>query len=126
MIGINHIMGIEGVTNWESFNYLGVPIFKSKPKTMDWNPMIEKIRKKILAWGVVWLNLAGKMVLIKYVVNSYPLYQCSMMLASNGILTKIEGLLRAFLWQCGNNNDCKKFALISWKKIKLPWMEGGL
>ena len=68
---------------------------------MDWNPLLEKIKKKIMAWGVIWLNLAGKLVMIKLVLSSYPLYQCSMMLDPNGILTKIEGLLKKFLWKGG-------------------------
>ena len=97
MTKISRIMGIEGVTNWESFNYLGFPLFKSNPKTTDLNPLIEKIKKKILAWGAIWLNLAGKMVMIKLVLNGYPLYRCSMMLDPNGMLTKIEGLLKNFL-----------------------------
>ena len=90
MTEISRILGIKGVTIQESCKYLGVLLFKINPKTTDWNPLIEKIKKKILAWGVVWLNLAGKMVLIKSVLNSYPMYQCSMMLAPNGNLTKIE------------------------------------
>ena len=75
MSGISHILGIEGVTIWDSFKYLGVPIFKSKLKTSDWSPLIEKFKKKILTWGAVWLNLLGKLVLIKVVLNRYPLYQ---------------------------------------------------
>ena len=46
MTKISCIMGIEGATNWESFNYLGVPTFKIKPKSTDENPMLEKIKKK--------------------------------------------------------------------------------
>ena len=64
--------------------------------------------------------------MIKSVLNNYPLYHCSMMLDPNGMLTKIEGLLKNFLQQGGKNRGGKKFALISWKKIKMPWMEGGL
>ena len=48
------------------------------------------------------------------------------MLAPSIILVTIEGLLRSFLWQGGKNNGGKKFALIRWKKIKLPPLDGGL
>ena len=79
-----------------------------------------------MAWGVVWLNLAGKLILIKYVLNSYPLYWCSILLAPSNILAKIESMLRSFLWKGGKIGDGKKYALISWEKIKLSRMEGGL
>ena len=35
-------------------------------------------------------------------------------------------MLRSFLWQGGKQGEGKKFALISWRKIKLPKLEGGL
>ena len=46
MFEISRILGIEGLTIWGSFKYLGVPIFKSKPKTSDWSPLTEKFKKK--------------------------------------------------------------------------------
>ena len=125
MTGISRTLEIEGVTNWDSFKYLWVPIFKSKPKISDQNPLIDKIKKIILTWGAVWLNLAGKLVLIKAVLNSYRLYHCTVLLAPSKILAKIEGMLRSFLWR-GKNGGEKKYALINWKKIKMPLMEGGL
>ena len=93
MYEISRILGIEGVTIWDFFKYPCVPIFKRKPKTLDWIPLIEKFKKKILAWGAVWLNLAMKLVMINYVLNSFPMYQCSIMVAPIGILSIIEGLL---------------------------------
>ena len=87
---------------------------------------MEKIKRKITGWGTAWLNLAGKVVLIKAVLNSYLLYQCSLLLAPVKIINQIEGLLRSFLWNGGNNGGGKKFALVSWKTIKLPRFEGGL
>ena len=35
MSGISCILDIEGVTSWDSFKYLGFPVFKSKPKISD-------------------------------------------------------------------------------------------
>ena len=76
-------------------------------------PIMEKIKRKIMNWGAIWLNLAGKVVIIKAVLNSLLLYQCSLLLAPVIVLNQIEGLIRTFLWQGGNNGGSKKFALIS-------------
>ena len=32
MIRISRVLGMEGHTNWESFTYLGIPIFKAAPR----------------------------------------------------------------------------------------------
>ena len=86
---------------------------------------MEKIKRKITGWGTSWLNMAGKVILIKVVLNSYLLYQCSLLLTLVKIMSQIEGLMRSFLWQGGDNGG-KKFALVNWKTVKLPESEGGL
>ena len=126
MLDISRILNVDGVVAWESFNYLGIPIFKSKPKSSAWNPIVEKIKRKIHGWGSIWLNLARKVLLIKAVLNSYLLYQSSLILAPAKVISQIEGLIRTFLWQKGYDGSGKKFALVSWKIIKLPRPEGGL
>ena len=97
MLEITRVLNMDGAITWESFNYLGVPIFKSKPKSSAWSPIVEKIKRKITGWGAIWLNLAGKVVLIKVVLNNYMLYQCSLLLAPVNIINQIEGLMRTFL-----------------------------
>ena len=64
--------------------------------------------------------------MIKVVLNNYPLYQCPVLLAPPKILAKIESMLRSFLWQGGKNGGGNKYALVSWRKIKMSRMEGGL
>ena len=81
MLDITRVLNMDGVVIWESFNYLGVPIFKYNPKSSSWNPIVEKIKREIMGWRTVWLNLAGKVVLIKVILNNYLLYQCSLLLA---------------------------------------------
>jgi hypothetical protein len=56
MLGIARILEIEGSTKWEAFKYLGVPIFKTAPRSSHWNLLIEKIKNKISSWGTNWLN----------------------------------------------------------------------
>ena len=51
MSGISRVLEINGVISWDSFKYLGVPIFKYKPNSLAWNPLVDKIKKEILGWG---------------------------------------------------------------------------
>ena len=126
MSDISRILNMDGTVSWDSFKYLGVPIFKLNSKCSDWNPIMEKIKKKIIGWGTAWLNLDGKVMLIKDVLNNYLLYQCSILLPLVKIINQIEVLLRSFLWNGGKNGGGKKYSLVSWKTIKLPRSEGGL
>ena len=103
MSNISRILNMDGDVSWDSFKYLGVPIFNQKSKCSNWNPIVEKIKKKIIGWGTAWLNLAGKVVLIEAILNNYLLYQCSILLAPVKIINQIEGLLKSFLWNGGKN-----------------------
>jgi ribonuclease HI len=122
---ISRILGIEGNTSWEEFKYLGVPIIKAIPKATHWNHMIERIKNRIHSWGANWLNIAGKVVLIKAVLTSIPIYQSALLLAPRSVIQKIEALIRHFLWEGGKQTG-RKLHLISWGKISKPYLEGGL
>jgi hypothetical protein len=122
---ISRILGIDGTITWDSFKYLGVPLFKTSPRVSHWLPLLEKLKLRIQAWGANWLNLAGKVVLIKSVLTSLPLFQNSILLAPKTINLKIDQMMRRFLWEGGRNNE-RKLHLISWDKIKKPLLEGGL
>ena len=87
---------------------------------------MDKINKKITGWGTIWLNLAGRVVLIKAVLNSLLLYQSSLLLAPVKVINQIESMVRSFLWKGGNTDGGKKFSLVSWRTIKLPKQQGGL
>ena len=116
---------MEGISIWDTFTYLGIPIFKASPKVVHWLPLLDKLKNKIQAWGANWLNKAGKIILINFVLTSLPIYQCSVLLAPKTITNKIEELLRRFLWEGGRNNE-KKLHLVSWDKVTKPKLEGGL
>jgi ribonuclease HI len=125
MLGITRVLGMEGHTNWEAFKYLGIPIFKSAPRASHWNHLIDNLKNKISSWGANWLNLAGKVVLIKAVLTSIPIYQSSFLLAPASVIQKIEALQRRFLWE-GGKQSRRKMHLINWEKTSKPLLEGGL
>lgn len=122
---IARTLGMEGTVDWDGFTYLGILICKTKIKSAKWEPILDKIKTKIQGWSANWLNLAGKMVLLKYVMNSMPIYQSSILLAPGSVICKLERLLRKFIWEGGKGNE-KKLHLISWDKIQKPCDEGGL
>ena len=79
---IARTLGFEGIATWNSFNYLGIPIFKGKKRTVDWHGMIDQTKNKINSWGTRWLNPAGKLTLINSILSAYPIYSCLISLAT--------------------------------------------
>jgi hypothetical protein len=47
-----------------TFNYLGVPIFKGKPKASYLQPIADKIKLKLSAWKASLLSIAGRVQLV--------------------------------------------------------------
>jgi exonuclease III len=125
MLQLARILEMEGITIWDNFTYLGIPIFKASSKVVHWLPLLDKLKNKIHAWGAIWLNKAGKVILMNSVITSLPIYQCSVLLAPKTITNKIDEMLRRFLWEGGRNCE-KKLHLVRWDKVKKPKMEGGL
>lgn len=61
-----------------------------------------------------WLNLAIRVILIKSVLLTLPLYQFAIIQAPIGIQNQIELIIRKFLSQ-GDKVASKQFSLINWK-----------
>eukprot|EP00253_Pinus_taeda_P032235 PITA_32235 len=122
---ISMCLGFAASASWTSFKYLGLPVFHKRLSIKDWQPQLEKFKSKIQAWGYRWLNAAGKLVLIKSVLSSLPLFQFAGLLAPVTILNKMEEFIRRFFWKGGKLNE-KKIPLISWETITKPLLKGGL
>lgn len=122
---ISRIMEIPALGNWSSFKYLGLPLAKEKVKAQIWTKLIENMRSKLQSWGMHWLNLAGRSILIKSVLSALPIYQFAITLAPASTHKHMELIIRSFLWK-GGKQDSKKFSLVKWSKVILPLEKGGL
>eukprot|EP00253_Pinus_taeda_P015345 PITA_15345 len=122
---ISIILDIPAQRNWSHFMYLGLPLAKESINTEIWVKVIEKLRGKLQGWGMTWLNLAGRTTLIKAILSALPIYQFAFTLAPASIHKHMELILRSFLWQ-GGRQDSKKFSLVKWDQVILPFEKGGI
>ena len=74
MTEISRTLEMDGTSKWDSIKYLGIPLVKVAPRKSLWMPLMDKIKAKLMAWGVSWLNKAGKIILINSVLTSLPVY----------------------------------------------------
>ena len=112
LIEIAQILGIKVNIDWTSFLYLGITISKRSRNSQSWKSIIQKIKNKLQAWGARWLNLAGKLTLIKSILSSYPIFLFAILLSPKSIQNDISKELRKFMWQGGKTLG-KTFNLVN-------------
>jgi hypothetical protein len=104
--------------------YLGLPLgapFKAKS---IWNPIIERMEKRLAGWKRLYLSKGGKLTLIKSTLSSLPTYFLSLFPIPAGVAHRLEKIQRDFLWN--GMGEETKFHLVSWSKICEPIQHGGL
>ncbi|KAK9911453.1 hypothetical protein M0R45_035362 [Rubus argutus] len=119
---IQHLLGIrEGVL---PFTYLGVPIFKGRPKSNFFRAIADKVRCKLSSWNGHQLSKAARMQLISSVIQSLLIYSFQVYAWPNSLLIKVQRWTRNFFW---TGDPLKKGAtLIAWSHCCLPKEQGGL
>ncbi|XP_022895208.1 uncharacterized protein LOC111409387 [Olea europaea var. sylvestris] len=101
------------------FRYLGIPLASEKLKVSSYAPFLEKIAGYIGAWSCASLSYAGKLELIRAVLQGVECFWLSIFPISATIISRIVSLCRNFLWG-------SKKPLVAWKNLCLPKAEGGL
>eukprot|EP00253_Pinus_taeda_P004040 PITA_04040 len=122
---IASIFGVPSRLIWNRFSYLGMPVSLGPLKADTWNEILDKIERKVQQWGTMWLNLAGRLILLKSGITSLPIYRFSLYHAPAVFHQKMERVLRHFLWQ-GGKTVKNKFNLVGWKNIIQTQEKGGL
>eukprot|EP00253_Pinus_taeda_P025483 PITA_25483 len=104
--------------------YLGVPLTTKPLHKSIWEPVINKLQDKVKKWTYRSLNLAGRLVQTKAILQSIPVFMLSVLPAPQSVLHQLRSIQRDFLW--GKGEDRKKWALVTWDNISKPQCFGGL
>ena len=104
--------------------YFGLPLGASFKNKSIWNPVVEKIEKRLAGWKRFYLSKGGRITLIKSTLSNLPTYYLSLFPIPKSVARRIEKLQRDFLWV--GLDDEPKFHLVPWKRVCEPLMSGGL
>ena len=106
------------------FTYLGLPLCLSKPKVVDFWPLISKCERR-LASTSIFLSQAGKLQLTNAVFSALPtFYMCTFKLHKT-VIQQIDKFRKHCLWR-GADLNARTPPKAAWHMVCLPKAQGGL
>ena len=107
--------------------YLGLPLHIRKLRKVEVQPLIDKIRARLLGQKGRFLSTAGRETLVKTVLSSPPVYHLTAFSEQKWLVKRIDRLRRSFLWR-GETSD-KVYgghSIVNWPTTCRPKFKGGL
>ncbi|XP_075492649.1 uncharacterized protein LOC142530721 [Primulina tabacum] len=101
------------------FRYLGIPLAARKLRSSDYCKLVDAIAAKINSWPRHSLSYAGKIELIRSVVQGIECYWLSILPIPNCVISSIYSLCRKFVWH-------SKHPPIAWENLCKSLEDGGL
>ncbi|RAL42508.1 hypothetical protein DM860_011126 [Cuscuta australis] len=99
--------------------YLGLPLTSQRASERDFAPLISKVEENIHRWSTKTLSQAGRVELIRSVIQGIQGFWLQVFPVHKLVLNRIITICRTFLWG-------SKFSKVAWTDICKPHEEGGL
>ncbi|VFQ97160.1 unnamed protein product [Cuscuta campestris] len=99
--------------------YLGLPLTSQRASERDFAPLVNKVDEHIRKWNTKTLSAAGRLELIRSVIQGIEGFWFQAFPIHKSVLDRITSLCRTFLWG-------SKFCKVAWEDICKPKDEGGL
>jgi hypothetical protein len=106
------------------FTYLGLHLGTTKPKVIDFLPLITKCERR-LACTSMFLSQAGRLQMTNVVFTSLPTFNLCTFKLHKTVIKQIDKYRKHCLWR-GADINAKTPPKAAWDMICLPKKEGGL
>ena len=77
--------------------YLGMPLGTSYKTASIWNPILERMEKKLTGWKRLYLSKGGRLTSLKSTLSSLLTYYLSLFTVPKAVAIKLERIQRNFL-----------------------------
>lgn len=88
-----------------------------------WDPVVERVNRRLAGWKKSYISLGGRITLIKAVLSNVPVYYMSLFKMPIKVSWELKKCQRDFLWEGGRG---KKDHLVKWDNVCRPKEFGGL
>ena len=93
---------------------------------LDVQPLLDRIRARLLGWKGKLLSSAGRETLVKTVLSSQPIYHMTVFPELKWLIKKINRMRRSFLWRGETPNKVYgRHSLVNWPTSCRPKIKGG-
>ncbi|RVX01566.1 DUF724 domain-containing protein 7 [Vitis vinifera] len=96
----------------------------ARHKSKLWDPVVERISRRLDGWKKAYLSLGGRITLIQSCLSHIPSYFVSLFKIPVSIASKIKKMQKDFLWS--GAGEGKKDHFIRWEVVSRPKELGGL
>eukprot|EP00253_Pinus_taeda_P002467 PITA_02467 len=107
----------------DGIKYLGFRLKPNGYKIADWLWLITKVERRLQVWYHRYLSRAGRLILIKAVIEATPIYWMALTWIPKGILHRLQHICSRFLW--AGQKPSRLFAWVKWDTIAKPKSWGG-
>ena len=91
--------------------YLGMSLGTLYKTTSIWNPILERMEKKLSGWKRLYLSKGSRLTLLKSTLSSLPTYYLSLFTIPKAVATRLGCIQRNFL--LGSSVECFKYPLVA-------------
>ncbi|KAM0849346.1 hypothetical protein ACQ4PT_053786 [Festuca glaucescens] len=105
--------------------YLGLPLSYKRLPRASLQPIVDTICRRLAPGNAAFYTSAGRLVLIKSVITSIPIYLSIAMELPAWLLQFLEKRIRAFFWK-GSEAVSGGHCLVAWDQVCQPVEYGGL
>ncbi|XP_022569212.1 uncharacterized protein LOC111212078 [Brassica napus] len=104
--------------------YLGLPKHFGRRKKDMFASIVDKIKQKAKSWKNRFLSTAGKLVMLKSVLNAMPSHSMTCFKLPVSLCKRIQSAVTRFWWD--SNSETRKMAWVSWDDLSQTKSNGGL
>ena len=105
--------------------YLGIPLSTRRPSAAQLQPLVDTVAARLPTWKAWLMNKAGRLALVKSVLNAIPVHQLLAFAPPKKTLKQLAKIQRGFLWAgraVANGGHCH----VNWSRVCRPIAYGGL
>lgn len=79
------------------FRYLGIPLSRAYLRVAEYEPLLEKVSKTVFAWSGLNISYAGRVEIVKSVVQGIQSFWLGVLPITAAVLDRIIGVCRRFI-----------------------------